>query len=102
MNPPNPTPHARSGPQRPPSPPTRANRWLPAIASLAVLAVVIGAGAFGGDDGGPRVAADGAGSDQTLGGATSTTVTTASEESGYGVTGLTVPESTLVPVMTET
>ena len=77
---------------------------MPAIAALTVLAVVIGAGAFGDDDG-PKVSADGSGVDQTAGAeATSTTGTgTGSpEDTGYGVTGLTVPGSTLPVVMTET
>ena len=77
---------------------------MPAIAALMVLAVVIGAGAFGDDDG-PKVSADGSGADQTIdAGATSTTGTgTGSpEDTGYGVTGLTVPGSTLPAVGTET
>lgn len=79
---------------------------MPAIAAVTVLIVVIGAGAFGGDDGGPKVSADGGGVDQTIAGATTTTIpgaaTGSPEDTGYGVTGLTVPGSTLPAVMTET
>ncbi len=79
---------------------------MPAIAALTVLAVVIGAGAFGGDGGSPKVSADGSGVDQTVAGATTTTGsgngTGSPEDTGYGVTGLTVPGSTLPAVITET
>lgn len=84
--------------RRPPAPqPSPANRWLPAIAAIAVLVAVIASGAFGNDDDDRSVSAG-----QTDQAATSiTTLPGSSEGTGYEVTGLTVPISTLPPVMME-
>jgi hypothetical protein len=57
---------------------TALSRWLPALAAVAVLGIVVVAGAFGGDDGGVNAGLD-----------------IDTNDSSYRVTGLTAPETTL-------
>ncbi len=88
MNPPR-----RRPPAKQPSP---VGRWLPAIAAVGVLAVVVLAGAFDGGKDARLSGADGSGLDATPGVTTSSVAVAATDDgSGYGVTGLTVPPSTL-------
>ena len=68
-------------------------RWWPAIAAITVLAVVVLGGAFGDDDDPSSASAST--------GATSTTIGSTGD-TGYGITGLTVPASTLPAIGTET
>ncbi|MCU1394586.1 MAG: hypothetical protein JWM34_3014 [Ilumatobacteraceae bacterium] len=98
--------------RRPPSKqPAPIAKWLPAIAAVAVLVVVIVAGASSGKDKsslGSHADAGSAGSapGSTTAGtdAVATSSTTAEEAAaaGYDVTGLTVPASTMPAVGTET
>ena len=76
-------PPARRGPTDTP-PQSPVARWLPAIAAVGVLLVVVLAASFGGDDDGPS---------DTLAGPT--------DNSDYAVTGLTVPGSVMAVVGTE-
>src|SRR3954447_12828569 len=72
----------------------KSRSWIPAIAAVTVLAVVVLAGAFtSGDGDSGAVAGDTS---------TSTSSTdTATDDSSYGITGLTVPSSTLPAIGTD-
>src|SRR5829696_5495466 len=74
-------------------PPTKS--WLPAIAAVTVLVVVVLAGAFGGDDRDIDAVAGGSSS------STSSSVESGPDDSGYGITGLTIPASTLPAIGTD-
>lgn len=76
-------PSASSPRRRPPAPPPPSplGRWTPAVAAGAVLAVVVFVGLSGSGDGG------------------GTTTDSFGENPGAVDTGLTVPDSTLVPVV---
>ena len=76
-------PEGPGGPDRPSGQPPIA-RWLPAMAAVGVLLIVVVAAALGGDDGG---------SAGDLGAPT--------DNSDYAVTGLTVPDSVMPVVGTE-
>ncbi|MCU1398314.1 MAG: hypothetical protein JWN62_1423, partial [Acidimicrobiales bacterium] len=98
-------------PRRRPSskPPAPVTRWLPAIAAVAVLVIVVIAGAAGGKDhtalgsSADAGAADsGVTGSATVDAATSTSSVTDANTEGYDVTGLTVPASTMPGVGTET
>src|SRR6476620_5045683 len=83
--------------RRPPAKqPNPISRWFPAIAAVSVLAVVVLAGAFGGGSQDESVSGvDAAGLDGTQSVTTSSAVAVTDDGSGYDVTGLTVPPSTL-------
>src|SRR3954447_11475938 len=71
-------------------PPTKS--WIPAIAAVTVLVVVVLAGAFGDDDHDGGAVAGGSSSSSST---STSSVDTASGDSSYGITGLTIPASTL-------
>ena len=84
--------------RRPPAKqPNPVGRWLPAIAAVSVLAVVVLAGAFGGGRDDDKLSgADAAGLDGTPGVTTSSAAVAVTDDgTGYDVTGLTVPPSTV-------
>ena len=84
--------------RRPPSKhPSQIGRWLPAIAAVGVLAVVVIAGAFGGDGNDKTSGVDASGLEGTAGVTTSSALGAPATDdgSGYDVTGLTVPPSTV-------
>jgi peptidoglycan hydrolase-like protein with peptidoglycan-binding domain len=87
--------------RRPPKQPAPIARWLPAIAAVSVLVVVVLAGAVGGNDSGGI--ASGAAAGAPVGSVDSATSTSLLNDSstGYDITGMTVPVSTL-PVIDTT
>jgi len=85
----------RRPPARQPSP---IGKWLPAIAAVSVLAVVVLAGAVGGGDDDNQLAGADAGALDGTAAATSTSTSAlpaTDNGEGYDVTGLTVPPSTV-------
>src|SRR4051812_45398746 len=74
-------------------PPTKS--WIPAIAAVTVLIVVVVAGAFGDDDHDGGAVAGGSSSSSSTSASSTSSVDTASGDSSYGITGLTIPASTL-------
>ncbi len=88
------TPRRRPPATKRPSP---VGRWLPALAAVGVLGVVVVAGAVGNDKGSGATAGD----TTTTGTGVASSVA-ATTDSGYGVTGLTVPASTLPGISTAT
>ena len=76
----------------------KTRSWIPAIAAVTVLAVVVLAGAFSTDDGGSGAVA---GDTSTSTQGTDTATDTPTDDSSYGITGLTVPPSTLPAIGTD-
>ena len=88
--------------RRPPaSKPKPIAKWLPAIAAVSVLAVVVLAGTAGGKDTNNIGSNADAGAAETVESATSTSNAIDDSTVGYDVTGLTVPESTMPAVGTD-